>query len=187
MNAEQTRLEEARTKSASWKKWGPYLSERQWGTVREDYSESGDAWNYFPHDHARSRAYRWGEDGLAGFSDDRQRLCFALALWNGRDPILKERLFGLSNGEGNHGEDVKEYYFYLDATPTHSYMKYLYKYPQAAYPYDDLVATNRNRGRGNPEYELLDTGCVRPGSLFRHLRGIRQSVAGGCAHSDHRP
>ena len=145
-------------KTAHWKKWGPYLSERQWGTVREDYSGHGDAWNYFPHDHARSRAYRWGEDGLAGVSDDRQRLCFALALWNGRDPILKERLFGLSNGEGNHGEDVKEYYFYLDSTPTHSYMKYLYKYPQAAYPYDHMVATNRNRGRDQPEYELLDTG-----------------------------
>jgi hypothetical protein len=158
MNAEQTRLEEDRTKKAPWKKWGPYLSERQWGTVREDYSESGDAWNYFPHDHARSRAYRWGEDGLAGISDDRQQLCFAPALWNGRDPIIKERLFGLTGSEGNHGEDVKEYYFYLDSTPTHSYMKYLYKYPQAAYPYDDLVATNRNRGRGKPEYELLDTG-----------------------------
>jgi hypothetical protein len=158
MNAEQSRLEEARTKKTPWRKWGPYLSERQWGTVREDYSESGDAWSYFTHDHARSRAYRWGEDGLAGISDDRQRLCFALALWNGNDPILKERLFGLSNGEGNHGEDVKEYYFYLDSTPTHSYMKYLYKYPQAAYPYDNLVATNRDRGRGKPEYELLDTG-----------------------------
>ena len=145
MNTEQSRLEEARTKKAPWKKWGPYLSERQWGTVREDYSESGDAWNYFTHDQARSRAYRWGEDGLAGISDDRQSLCFALALWNGKDPILKERLFGLSNGEGNHGEDVKEYYFYLDSTPTHSYMKYLYKYPQAAFPYDHLVATNGDR------------------------------------------
>ena len=158
MNAEQTRLEEARPNKAPWKKWGPYLSERQWGTVREDYSENGDAWNYFTHDQARSRAYRWGEDGLAGISDNRQMLCFALALWNGKDPILKERLFGLSNSEGNHGEDVKEYYFYLDSTPTHSYMKYLYKYPQAAYPYDDLVATNRDRGLGKPEYELLDTG-----------------------------
>ena len=149
-----------------WKKWGPYLSERQWGTVREDYSESGDAWNYFPHDHARSRAYRWGEDGLAGISDDQQRLCFAIALWNGKDPILKERLFGLTNSEGNHGEDVKEYYFYLDSTPTHSYMKYLYKYPQAAYPYDDLVATNRDRGRGKPEYELLDTGVFDQDRYF---------------------
>jgi hypothetical protein len=158
MTAEQLRLEEARTRKAPWKKWGPYLTERQWGTIREDYSESGDAWNYFTHDHARSRAYRWGEDGLAGVSDDRQVLCFALALWNGKDPILKERLFGLSGPEGNHGEDVKEYYFYLDSTPTHSYMKYLYKYPQTAYPYDNLVATNRDRGRGKPEYELLDTG-----------------------------
>ena len=127
------------TGTAPWKTWGPYLSERQWGTVREDYSDDGDAWNYFTHDQARSRAYRWGEDGLAGISDDQQRLCFALALWNGSDPILKERLFGLTNSEGNHGEDVKEYYFYLDSTPTHSYMKYLYKYPQAAFPYDDLV------------------------------------------------
>ena len=166
MNAEQSRLEEARTKKAPWKKWGPYLSERQWGTVREDYSESGDAWNYFTHDHARSRAYRWGEDGLAGISDDRQSLCFALALWNGNDPILKERLFGLSNSEGNHGEDVKEYYFYLDSTPTHSYMKYLYKYPQAAYPYNDLIETNRDRGRGNPEYELLDTGVFDQDRYF---------------------
>ena len=133
--AELNRLAEARDRGVPWKKWGPYLSERQWGTVREDYSESGDAWNYFSHDQARSRAYRWGEDGLAGFSDDGQLLCFSLALWNGKDPILKERLFGLTNNEGNHGEDVKEYYFYLDSTPTHSYMKYLYKYPQAAYPY----------------------------------------------------
>ena len=166
MNAEQSRLEEARTKKVPWKKWGPYLSERQWGTVREDYSESGDAWNYFTHDQARSRAYRWGEDGLAGISDDRQILCFALALWNGKDPILKERLFGLTNSEGNHGEDVKEYYFYLDSTPTHSYMKYLYKYPQAAYPYDNLVATNRERGRGKPEYELLDTGVFDQDRYF---------------------
>ncbi len=166
MNAEQTRLEEARTKKALWKKWGPYLSERQWGTVREDYSEGGDAWNYFPHDQARSRAYRWGEDGLAGISDDRQQLCFALALWNGQDPILKERLFGLSNSEGNHGEDVKEYYFYLNSTPTHSYMKYLYKYPQAAYPYNDLIAKNREHGRGQPEYELLDTGVFDQDRYF---------------------
>ena len=166
MTAEQSRLEEARTKKAPWKKWGPYLSERQWGTVREDYSEGGDAWNYFTHDQARSRAYRWGEDGLAGISDDRQSLCFALALWNGKDPILKERLFGLSNSEGNHGEDVKEYYFYLDSTPTHSYMKYLYKYPQAAYPYSDLIETNRDRGRGKPEYELLDTGVFDQDRYF---------------------
>ncbi len=166
MTTEQMRLEEVRTKQVPWKKWGPYLSERQWGTVREDYSDNGDAWNYFPHDHARSRAYRWGEDGLAGISDDQQRLCFALGLWNGKDPILKERLFGLTNGEGNHGEDVKEYYFYLDSTPTHSYMRYLYKYPQAAYPYGDLVATNRERGRGQPEYELLDTGVFDQDRYF---------------------
>jgi hypothetical protein len=155
--AEAARLREAREARHPWRKWGPYLSERQWGTVREDYSESGDAWNFFSHDHARSRAYRWGEDGLAGISDDRQTLCFAVALWNGRDQILKERLFGLTNSEGNHGEDVKEYYFYLDSTPTHSYMKYLYKYPQAAYPYEDLVGTNRARGRHDFEYELIDT------------------------------
>jgi hypothetical protein len=155
---ERKRLQEERQQKIPWKKWGPYLSERQWGTVREDYSENGDAWNFFTHDHARSRAYRWGEDGIAGIADDKQHLCFALALWNGKDPILKERLFGLTNSEGNHGEDVKEYYFYLDSTPTHSYMKYLYKYPQAAYPYSDLVDTNRRRSRNEKEYELLDTG-----------------------------
>jgi hypothetical protein len=165
MTAEHARLQAVR-EGTPWKKWGPYLSERQWGTVREDYSESGDAWNYFTHDQARSRAYRWGEDGLAGISDDHQVLCFALALWNGRDPILKERLFGLSNSEGNHGEDVKEYYFYLDSTPTHSYMKYLYKYPQGAYPYEDLVVTNRNRSRDEPEYELLDTGIFDTDRYF---------------------
>jgi hypothetical protein len=164
--AERARLWEARDKSVPWRKWGPYLSERQWGTVREDYSENGDAWSYFSHDQARSRAYHWGEDGLAGLSDDHQRLCFALALWNGRDPILKERLFGLTNAEGNHGEDVKEYYFYLDSTPTHSYMKWLYKYPQRAYPYDQLVATNRGRSRLEPEYELLDTGVFDEDRYF---------------------
>lgn len=164
--AEMKRLNESRDSSAAWKKWGPYLSERQWGTVREDYSSNGDAWNYFTHDQARSRAYRWGEDGLAGISDDHQVLCFALALWNGKDPILKERLFGLNNSEGNHGEDVKEYYFYLDSTPTHSYMKYLYKYPQAAYPYADLVVTNRNRNRNELEYELLDTGIFDEDRYF---------------------
>jgi hypothetical protein len=158
MTKEQRRLDEAHTKTNAWKKWGPYLSERQWGTVREDYSEDGNAWDYFTHDQARSRAYRWGEDGLAGISDDDQILCFALALWNGQDPILKERLFGLTNSEGNHGEDVKEYYVYLDSTPTHSYMKYLYKYPQQAYPYAHLVETNRRRSRHEFEYELLDTG-----------------------------
>jgi Mannosylglycerate hydrolase MGH1-like glycoside hydrolase domain len=160
------RLSAARDAQVPWKKWGPYLSERQWGTVREDYSDSGDAWSHFSHDQARSRAYRWGEDGLAGISDDRQQLCFALALWNGQDPILKERLFGLTNSEGNHGEDVKEYYFYLDSTPTHSYMKYLYKYPQQAYPYDDLVITNRTRSRHELEYELLDTGVFDDDRYF---------------------
>lgn len=161
-----SRLEAARTGKVPWKKWGPYLSERQWGTVREDYSENGDAWSFFTHDHARSRAYRWGEDGIAGISDEKQHLCLALALWNGKDFILKERLFGLTNSEGNHGEDVKEYYFYLDSTPTHSYMKYLYKYPQAAYPYADLVETNRRRTRNDMEYELLDTGVFDEDRYF---------------------
>ena len=163
---EKARLQEAREKKRSWKKWGPYLSERQWGTVREDYSPNGDAWNFFTHDQARSRAYRWGEDGLAGISDDKQQLCFAIALWNGKDPILKERLFGLTNSEGNHGEDVKEYYFYLDSTPTHSYMKYLYKYPQSAFPYDELVMKNRERTRDEMEYELLDTGVFNEDKYF---------------------
>lgn len=144
---------------ARWQRWGPYLSERQWGTVREDYSEHGTAWDYFPHDHARMRAYRWGEDGLAGFADERLDWCCSLALWNGLDPILKERLFGLTNQEGNHGEDVKELYFYLDSTPTHSYMRMLYKYPQAAFPYQDLIDENARRGVGLPEYEILDTGA----------------------------
>ncbi len=166
MTAEHARLDEAREEIAPWKKWGPYLSERQWGTVREDYSEGGNAWDYFSHDQARSRAYRWGEDGIAGISDDKQRLCFALALWNGNDPILKERLFGLTNSESNHGEDVKEYYFYLDSTPTHSYMKYLYKYPQAAYPYANLVDTSRRRSRTEFEYELLDTGVFNDNRYF---------------------
>ncbi|WP_411281896.1 MGH1-like glycoside hydrolase domain-containing protein [Gemmatimonas sp.] len=157
-DAESQRLVAARDGTRAWKRWGPYLSERQWGTVREDASEGGDAWNHFTHDQSRSRAYRCGEDGLGGISDDKQVLCFALALWNGVDPILKERAFGLDNREGNHGEDVKEYYFYLDSTPTHSYMKYLYKYPQAAFPYLDLIATNAKRSRQEPEYELLDTG-----------------------------
>ena len=163
---EQKRLNAAREHGIHWKKWGPYLSERQWGTVREDYSPDGNAWTYFSHDQARSRTYRWGEDGLAGISDDKQQLCFALALWNGRDPILKERLFGLTNNEGNHGEDVKEYYFYLDSTPTHSYMKYLYKYPQREYPYNDLVETNRRRSREDMEYELLDTGIFDEDRYF---------------------
>jgi len=163
---EQKRLNETREAGVPWKKWGPYLSERQWGTVREDYSSDGNAWDYFSHDQSRSRAYRWGEDGLAGISDDKQQLCFAIALWNGRDPILKERLFGLTNSEANHGEDVKEYYFYLDSTPTHSYMKYLYKYPQQEYPYRDLVETNRRRSREEFEYELLDTGVFDADRYF---------------------
>lgn len=158
LTAEGARLKECAERRAAWKHWGPYLSERQWGTVREDYSAHGTAWDYFPHDHARSRAYRWGEDGIAGFSDAQQRLCLALALWNGRDPILKERLFGLTNSEGNHGEDVKELYYYLDATPSHSYLRMLYKYPHAAFPYEQLVGENRARGIGAPEFELLDTG-----------------------------
>jgi hypothetical protein len=166
MTAEHRRLDEAREGKAHWREWGPYLSERQWGTVREDYSEGGNAWDYFSHDQARSRAYRWGEDGIAGISDSHQRLCFALALWNGHDPILKERLFGLTNSEGNHGEDVKEYHFYLDSTPTHSYMRQLYKYPQAAFPYSDLVLSNRARGRNDFEYELIDTGVFNGGRYF---------------------
>jgi hypothetical protein len=165
-STEEARLEEIRQHEVPWRKWGPYLAERQWGTVREDYSQGGDAWGYFSHDQARSRAYRWGEDGLGGISDDAQHLCFALALWNGADPILKERLFGLTNSEGNHGEDVKEYYFYLDNTPTHSYMKYLYKYPQSAFPYDEIVAANRARGRHDFEYELIDTGAFRDDRYF---------------------
>ena len=163
---EQKRLNDAREAQIPWKKWGPYLSERQWGTVREDYSDDGNAWDYFTHDQARSRAYRWGEDGLGGLCDDKQRLCFALALWNERDAILKERLFGLTNSEGNHGEDVKEYYFYVDSTPTHSYMKYLYKYPQREFPYRDLIETSRGRSRKEFEYELLDTGVFDQDRYF---------------------
>jgi len=166
MTHEEWRLEEDRARQRHWKRWGPYLSERAWGTVREDYSPSGTAWEYFPHDHARSRAYRWNEDGLLGISDRHQRICFALALWNGRDPILKERLFGLTGNEGNHGEDVKEYYFYLDSTPTHSYMKALYKYPQAAFPYGQLVEENRRRGRTEAEFELVDTGVFADNRYF---------------------
>jgi hypothetical protein len=166
MAQEETRLQETRTGTSNWRKWGPYLSERQWGTVREDYSQDGNAWDYFTHDQARSRAYHWGEDGLAGISDEKQLLCFSVALWNGRDPILKERMFGLTNSESNHGEDVKEYYFYLDSTPTHSYMKYLYKYPQAAFPYGELVATSKQRNRGDMEYELLDTGVFNSDRYF---------------------
>ncbi len=176
-NPESARLAEAGTLATfrrgqldpgkkPWRKWGPYLSERQWGTVREDYSQDGNAWDYFSHDQARSRAYHWGEDGMAGISDGQQLLCFCLALWNGKDPILKERMFGLTNSEANHGEDVKEYYFYLDSTPTHSYMKYLYKYPQAEYPYGNLIETNKRRNRNDMEYELLDTGVFNEDRYF---------------------
>src|SRR5689334_44080 len=166
MTAEERRLEESRDRKIHWKRWGPYLSERAWGTVREDYSEYGTAWEYLPHDQARSKAYRWNEDGIAGICDRHQRICFAVALWNGRDPILKERLFGLTGNEGNHGEDVKECYYYLDSTPTHSYMKFLYKYPQAAYPYESLVRENARRGRTDPEFELLDTGVFDEDRYF---------------------
>src|SRR5215470_5318015 len=163
---EEKRLAEDASHGRNWKRWGPYLSERQWATVREDYSPYGNCWDYFPHDHARSRAYRWGEDGLLGIADRQCRLCFALALWNGRDPILKERLFGLTGPEGNHGEDVKELYYYLDSTPTHSYMKALYKYPQAEYPYAWLVEENRRRGKEAREFELADTGVFEDGRYF---------------------
>ncbi|HEX9492577.1 MAG TPA: glucosidase, partial [Thermoanaerobaculia bacterium] len=158
MNAEKQRLSGDVHQSARWHKWGPYLADRAWATVREDYSENGDAWSFLPHDLARSKAYRWGEDGIAGFCDRYQILCWSLALWNERDPILKERYFGLVPSEGNHGEDVKEYYFYLDAVPSHAYQRMLYKYPQRAFPYSQLVDENRKRGTGDPEFELIDTG-----------------------------
>src|SRR5438093_5239748 len=164
--AESRRLAEDARRTKNWKRWGPYLSERQWGTVREDYSPDGTCWDYFPHDHARSRAYRWGEDGLLGICDRECRLCFAIALWNGRDPILKERLFGLINQEGNHGEDVKECYYYLDSSPTHSYMKGLYTYPHAEFPYERLVEENRRRTRDQTEFELLDTGVFNDNRYF---------------------
>src|ERR1700758_4954351 len=166
MTAEEIRLEESGQRKKHWKRWGPYLAERAWGTVREDYSPYGNAWESLPHDHARSRAYRWNEDGIAGISDRHQYICFAVALWNGQDAILKERLFGLTGNEGNHGEDVKEQYFYLDSTPTHSYMRMLYKYPQAAFPYSQLVEENRGRGKEAPEYELLDTGVFAESRYF---------------------
>ncbi len=166
MNPERARLLTRTTGRNGWKQWGPYLSERQWGTVREDYSPDGTAWDYFPHEHARSRAYRWGEDGIAGFCDAEQRVCLSLALWNERDALLKERLFGLTNAQGNHGEDVKEYYYYLDATPTHSYLKMLYKYPQAPFPYEALVEENARRGTADPEYELWDTGVFAENRYF---------------------
>src|SRR5215469_1099873 len=164
--AEHKRLEESRHRKSHWKRWGPYVAERAWGTVREDYSANGDAWNFVNHDAARSKAYRWNEEGIAGICDRHQRICFALALWNEKDPILKERIFGLTGSEGNHGEDVKEYYFYLDSTPTHSYMKYLYKYPQAEFPYAQLVDENRERTKQHPEYELLDTGVFEGDRYF---------------------
>ena len=166
MSIEKSRLTEHYANKKNWLKWGPYLSERQWGTVREDYSPHGSAWDFFPHEHARSRVYRWGEDGIAGISDDKQRLCFSIALWNGNDPILKERLFGLTGPEGNHGEDCKELYYYLDNTPTHSYMKHLYKYPQAAYPYQDIIQTNASRSKEETEYELIDTGIFNYNKYF---------------------
>src|SRR3974390_1476547 len=168
-NAEKLRLEADLKRVANWKRWGPYLAGRQWGTVREDYSADGDVWDYFPHEQARSRAYRWGEDGLLGITDRECRLCFALALWNGKDSILKERLFGLTGDEGNHGEDVKECYYYLDSTPTHSYMKALYKYPQAAFPYERLTEENRRRSREQPEFELTDTGVFEGNRYFDTL------------------
>ena len=185
MTQEEIRLSESGARRKHWKRWGPYLSERAWGTVREDYSSGGNAWEYLSHDHARSRAYRWNEDGLAGISDRKQTMCFALALWNERDPILKERLFGLTGNEGNHGEDVKEYYFYLDSTPTHSYMKYLYKYPQAEFPYGQLVEENRRRGKNQPEFELLDTGVFNDNRYFDVVRGICQSRYRGHSDQDH--
>src|SRR5512143_3932852 len=166
MTKEEMRLSESSARTKHWKRWWPYLSERAWGTVREDYSPYGTAWDFFPHDHARSRAYRWSEDGLAGICDRHQQICFALALWNGRDPILKERFFGLTGPQGNHGEDVKECYFYLDSTPTHSYMRALYKYPQAEFPYRQLVEENARRGKEAPEYELVDTGVFDEGRYF---------------------
>src|SRR5687768_2943998 len=164
--AEERRLAESRERKTHWKRWGPYLSERAWGTVREDYSPAGSAWDYFPHEHARSRAYRWNEDGIGGISDRHQKICFALALWNGKDPILKERIFGLTGSEGNHGEDVKEYYYYLDSTPTHSYMKFLYKYPQNEFPYQRLIEENRNRSKSQGEFELIDTGIFDDDRYF---------------------
>ncbi|MGB3572063.1 MAG: glucosidase, partial [Phormidesmis sp.] len=165
-NAEKTRLQENRDRTKYWTRWGSFVSERQWGTVREDYSADGSVWEYFDHSDALHRAYRWGEDGIAGICDNHQRLCFALAVWNEEDPHIKERLFGLSNKQGNHGEDVKEYYFYLDNTPTHSYMKYLYKYPQAAFPYQQLLSVNKNRTPKDPEFELLDTGIFEGDRYF---------------------
>src|SRR5882762_6926246 len=166
LTIEDHRLEEARQRKKHWKRWGPYLSDRQWGTVREDYSANGTAWEFFPFEHSHARTYHWGEDGIGGICDRHQMFCFALALWNGKDPILKERLFGLTGNQGNHGEDVKECYFYLDSTPTHSYMRMLYKYPQAEFPYGWLLDENKRRGRTNPEFELLDTGVFQDNRYF---------------------
>ena len=180
MTAEHRRLADSADRRADWKHWGPYVSERAWGTVREDYSLSGDAWSSFPHDHARSRAFRWNEDGLAGFCNRFQNLCLGLALWNGCDPILKERLFGLTNDEGNHGEDVKEYYYYLDGVPSHAYMRMLYKYPQVEFPYARLVGENRGRSRTEPEFELVDAiNDDLRGPLLRRVRRVRQARRGG--------
>ena len=184
--AEARRLEDSASRTQHWKRWGPYLSERAWGTVREDYSPHGTAWEHLSHDHARSKAYRWNEDGLGGISDRHQFICFALALWNGRDPILKERLFGLTGDEGNHGEDAKEYYFYVDSTPTHSYMKYLYKYPQAEFPYTRLVEENRHRGRDQPEFELMDTGVFDQDRYFDVFIEYAKAAPDDPPHSDRR-
>ena len=186
MIAEVRRLAEDATREKNWKRWGPYLAERQWGTVREDYSPDGAVWDYFPHDHARSRAYRWGEDGLLGITDRECRLCFALALWNGKDPILKERLFGLTGPQGNHGEDVKECYFYLDSTPTHSYMKALYKYPQAEFPYARLVEENRRRGQARAGVRTGRHRRLRRGPLLRRVRRVRQGRPGRHPDPHHR-
>src|ERR1041384_1875321 len=191
MTAEEQRLEEARKRTSHWKRWGPYLSERAWGTVREDYSANGTAWEHVPHDHARSKAYRWNEDGIAGISDRHQNICFAVALWNGRDPILKERLYGLTGNEGNHGEDVKECYFYLDSTPTHSYMKYLYKYPHAAFPYAQLVEENRRRDKRGSEFELTDTGVFSENRYFdvvvEYAKGSPEDILVRISVTNHGP
>ena len=180
--AEGQRLSSYHTQKSKWKKWGPYLSDRAWGTVREDYSEEGNPWEYFSHEMAQSRAYRWNEDGIGGICDRNQRICLALSLWNGADPYLKERMFGLTGPEGNHGEDVKEYYFYLDNTPTHSYMKMLYKYPQRAFPYSQLREENKKRGYKDKEYELIDTGIFAGRPLFRCFHRICQSGRGRYSH-----
>src|SRR6201993_3843819 len=191
LTVEDHRLDEARQRKKHWKRWGPYLSERQWGTVREDYSPKGAAWEFFPLEHAHARTYRWGEDGIGGICDRHQFICFALALWNGRDPILKERIFGLTGNEGNHGEDVKEYYFYLDSTPTHSYMKCLYKYPQAPFPYTQLVEENRRRDKHSPEFELMDTGVFSENRYFdvlvEYAKGSPEDILVRISVTNHGP